>query len=424
MVHPAIVTSLVSKYDSMIEYIEVIMKIAVLYFDINQIGGVLQCITDMTSGFEKLGHTVDTYKLRYTETYKKPVLGRETKEKVLGSNLGIDSQVMWFGETQAISDTLEILNTYDQIIFQRGCPSQNSNAGREAGTSWQKVYKAKPPKYMVVHDPWMFKFYPWQLEVANKLEAICPIHLPSWNTTEDWPGRRVWIPFPVNFDPMKHKRPLVKRQDWVTMLCVWKPWNHPEILLRNMPNINADVRLYGKGLSYYYIAGDQKKRKKTYQNPDGSWLWESVDGESHYHGVIPTEEKWKVFGNSKIIISLASNASWPANTVRVVVEGIVARSDVCTYGDNIGVNDAGDDGLIPNNAVVLFKNKTKIYPKINRVLQNIEEYQEMVDVGREQVMSVFSDTAVCQSWLDLFEGKVDTAIRHNFTKVKRSKNVV
>lgn len=388
-------------------------KIAMVYFSMNQIGGVLQCLIDMKSGFEKIGnYQVDTFEVRYAgDVHKEPRLGVDMIENVKKSQLGVKNNFIWFGNDAVSDDGLAILNKYDIIIFQRGCPSMRSKVGRaDKEMTWIDYYEAKPPKYVVMHDPWMEKFYPWQKHVSDRIEAIAPIHYPSWNTTRHWDGRRVWIPFPVNFDPMLNSNYLYERKDLVTYLAVWKPWNYPDIMLRNIPDVDAEVRLYGRGIEYYYISGSKEKRKKKYQNEDGSWLWEEVDGESHHHGVISTEEKWKVFGDSKIVMSLAMNKHWPANTVRVVVEGIGSGAVVLTYGDNIGVDWEGNGSLIPRDAVVLLEDRNKIYPDINDVMNHIGDYQEMVDKGEEKTVDIFSDENVCSTWQDLFEGKTNYAI--------------
>ena len=77
----------------------------------------------------------------------------------------------------------------------------------------------------------------------------------------------------------------------------------------------------------------------------------------------------------------------------------------------VSQNDVGEGGLIPNDAVVLLPNKKKIYPEINEVLNNIGDYQEMVNHGRKRVIETFSDVNVCQAWLDMFGGDYSRAIK-------------
>ncbi|MFA5777627.1 MAG: glycosyltransferase [Parcubacteria group bacterium] len=125
------------------------MKIAIVVFNLSQIGGIATRACSTNNLLKGLGHTCHTFKIfdaKKNFKIKEPkIIGKGKNFKIECGELSI--------HVDKIKETMRILDGYDYIIFTHPCPHGSEN------NLWRLLYRTKPKKIVTVSDIYWNDYY-------------------------------------------------------------------------------------------------------------------------------------------------------------------------------------------------------------------------------------------------------------------------
>jgi len=142
------------------------MKIAMVAFPLEFVGGAKTMFYNVKQGFEDVGHQVGTYYIT-TNTTRKPEPGK--------NEYGIQN-ILGFEKPEWLRETSDTLNSYDYLLYIGGCPHLLKNYQKEG---WKKLYDVVDTSKVIVAiiDSYIRKYYPWLIDILeNKRVKVYTHH--------------------------------------------------------------------------------------------------------------------------------------------------------------------------------------------------------------------------------------------------------
>lgn len=235
-----------------------IENVAIVQFPLNGVGGIVTWNREIQKGFNRLGintmlfHAVPANKF-LTDPEKE--IEKERFTQLPGYHLNYNDN--------GIDESLQILNSFDVVIFSKGSPHPTKdNLSKKGIENWPLLYhKVKVPKVMIFHDANWEKTNPWLDEVKDSID-ICIAAQKKFNDSVDsYPARcdKYWDCFPMDFETI-NKLNLKQKQFYGILATQWIKWKNHYKLIPKLANIKVPMRLFGNGIEWYYI-----RKTKEYQ---------------------------------------------------------------------------------------------------------------------------------------------------------------
>jgi len=238
------------------------MRIAIIHFPINKVGGIDSWAINIQIGFRRLGHEVQLIHSTPQSRFKcHPTEGRTVSEKTIipGIHLGYRDEDM--------DDTLEKLNGYDLVMFLHAAPHPTkANLNYYDIENWKRLYKeVSKPKMSVFHDRNWTKTNEWITEVVDHVDGVlaaqhhfldCAQDYASHRST-DLPPIKVWWEYQPFDIPELDLDYVMKNKDFYGVVATqWIAWKNHKKFLPMLPEIEIPIRFYGAGMDYNYIVKD------------------------------------------------------------------------------------------------------------------------------------------------------------------------
>ncbi len=255
------------------------MKIALLLYPMNDLGGIINHTEDLAWGFKELGHQVDLYFLYWKKSIKETTITDEIVLDALvkqglwskgafgivsqqyGWNLSKEQKLCYLGEENT-KRTIGKLQQYDLLIWETSAPSiSGENKGNH---DWLKLYSSGVPNIGFIHDGNFRDGYPWLYAVMNQFHGLACVHDCAYNSAENIAIPRTLILNPQ--DITKHNSGWDYKQRWKGFLSLqtFKKWKHVDDLVRAIPYIKGSSNKYlaGGGIEYRYMTSKDKIKEE------------------------------------------------------------------------------------------------------------------------------------------------------------------
>lgn len=328
------------------------MRIAFITFEISNIGGITRWRNDLETGLQSLG--VETVEV--------------TPEK---------------------SDWT--IPEADGYIFTHACPRQTKTQGYDRW--WQSVYEAveDDPVYPVFHDPYWEDSYDWILEVQDTIDHIVSVQevVSESLDTMTLPWTQIRHPLDPSYATFSETKDPV-----VMSASMFKPWKNLDHLIRQVPEIELDVRVHGDGIEYHYMSGE--KRKDEYRNEDG-WIWDQAMSQDHfeYLGYSEFEVLLNTYDQARWICDLSRSDTWQGVINYTQLEPMLFGTIPIVYEDM--VNPFIED------LVWTIRDPEQIPRIVNDTPDS--ELRHQRHINRRWVEKHFGAEHIAQQWVDLIESE-------------------
>lgn len=228
-----------------------IEKIALVYFPMNDPGGIITWNREIQKGLNTLG--VDTMYFYATpgNSYgcdPNDDIKKERYTMIAGYHLSYSDK--------NIKDSINILNQFDAVIFTKISPhATQDNLNRPCIENWPLLYQeVKIPKLVVFHDALWFKTNKWSEEVAPFIDICLSAQKKFVDSVEAYPAKclKYWDYFPIDFESI-NKLDLTKKEHFGMVATQWIKWKNHHKLLPQLPKIKLPIYLYGAGMEWHYL---------------------------------------------------------------------------------------------------------------------------------------------------------------------------
>lgn len=330
------------------------MKIAIVSFPINDVGGINSWAENFIAGSRTLGHTVDFLHAQPGKTECDP------KYKIHKRRMSIlPGSSVRYGTNEEAALLVEKLNKYDFVLFLHGSPHPTKQfLSLKGHMNWKKLYDCLPPKVVIFHDANWNKTNSWLSDVADKIDLLIagqPFFIPS---SQIFPGRskKDW-----SFQPLivpQTIRPFLTRADRVIVATQWLGWKRHKLFVPHLDKITRRVRLYGGGIEYHNL----KKNDWPSTLVDHTVAQDPQDPCDHqrhsYFGFVPYEEVLEEFGTSQFALDLSDKGYVNMTHLEPLCLGANSIMSQRIFEKN--------DPKIPRELFVLFRSHEDLIQLISR----------------------------------------------------------
>ncbi len=250
------------------------MKIGLVLYPIQDLGGIISHVENLASGLKELGHEVGFHILYWQRTFFNSSSDKEIlKQKgwTYGNFCAVHQMNGWnakpyehklsyLGE-ENLEYTKEILSQYDLIIWEVPVPSKSKN--NEGNHRWTELYDVCPKNIAIVHDGNLFNI-PWICEIKEKLVGIACVHECAFNLAKSLDIPRALILNPQNLIGLENVYDYHKREQGFLSVQIFKGWKRADDLIRSIPYLSKGIRkvLAGGGIEQRYMVSKDKVKEK------------------------------------------------------------------------------------------------------------------------------------------------------------------
>lgn len=259
------------------------MKVLMNLFFLSKIGGVFTFHNNLKKGFEKIGAKVID---NYISANKKNINEEHYKKKY---NV---SHVCGFYTNEMLVKYKTIIEEFDPdiILFTYPCPTITSKFKEE---KWQELYRLSEFRCIpVFHEP--IDHIGWLKDVKQYIPVCLAVQekgVRGKNNIKELNDKKCYI---IDHPESTENADLYSdiKQKYSISTHHMKPWKHVDLIVRSIPNFNYPIKMTGIETEYYYMSGSLEKRKETYKDENGEWIWDKAinTGKLKYLGVITREE--------------------------------------------------------------------------------------------------------------------------------------
>jgi glycosyltransferase involved in cell wall biosynthesis len=401
------------------------MRILVLFYDLNNLGGIINHAEGLTGGLRALGHEVTSRLLVWKENIaSQPPNWRRSLASENGAiGVPFDQQAGWawppemrfpYAGKRNLQEWKAFANRFDLVIWQIAVPTmQGQNRGN---TDWLELYDLDVPQIAVVHDGNLRDGYPWISLISDKLSGAVGVHPCAYNSLKCLP-----IPRAMALNPQIDIAARVKAADvskhersgWLS-LQTFKKWKRVDELVRAtalMENTQAK-RLAGGGIEYYYMTSPDKVRPE-YLDANGNRIWDNALGNGmEYLGYLSNDQREMELHKSRFLI----DPSWSKKYApigdhfnRTVIDGLIGGCVPIARNLGVATNEKGVGEIFrPNeNYCMIPWNATpqEFAEYVDEFVAMPEKRRwEMLAEGRK-LLPLFDYRRTAQAFIDLADGK-------------------
>lgn len=278
------------------------MRIAIVNWPINDVGGINTWISNIHLGLTYLGHEVRIYhctpQLRYECHPTEPI--RKRRFCILpGDHLS-------YRDEDLLGQTIDTLNSYDIVIFGHTSPHPTaSQLNKPNSAGWMRIYSMVTAKKVVVfHDAKWRKTNEWFSDVRGQVDLAVAAQRHFMPSLRDWADGRcktIWEYFPM---PTVSPPPLIQpeeRSGRGIIFTQWIKWKNHRKFLPFLEKIITGFDLYGGGIEYHYAQsyGEMEFIRDTTAN------YGPEDARHVYHGFVPNNECMEALSRAHLAMDLS-----------------------------------------------------------------------------------------------------------------------
>lgn len=277
------------------------MKVAIVRFPINDVGGIDSYYINLRKGLERLGHNVHFYHC-VPQTRKK--VGYKTSREYIH-----EGEVLSFRTEEDVQEGVEILNWFDVVIMLHPGPHPVKGLrDTDWEDNWMQYYEGiARPIIQIHHDENWEKTNEWCSEVADECDLVVAAQHRFMPAVEDYPAscNKIWEYFPLDIPQQK---PVVLpgrnyfRGIVATQWLQWKGHKYFVPLLKQIaPHVTIDF--YGAGIQYHYLAKDGKLEDRIGIDHHAGY---NRGGRHPYHGFVEYDRVMEAMSQADFSIDLSS----------------------------------------------------------------------------------------------------------------------
>ena len=266
------------------------MKIALVLYPINDLGGIINHVENLAAGLRELGHSVNLHVLYWQTSFQNP---RFSDKELLrkgwsygsfgvvhqrdGWNLFPWKGKLLYKEKEDRKRTKEILSSYDFIIWETPVPPKgNQNRGNH---DWVELYSCTK-NIAISHDGNLGNI-PWICEIRKDLIGLACVHETSFNLGRKLDVPRALILNPQDLTGLEEVFDYEKRDNGFLSLQVFKGWKRVDDLLRAIPYLPRTgfrKMMAGGGIEQRYMVSKHKAKDKYFcRHEDDPDLSENIE---------------------------------------------------------------------------------------------------------------------------------------------------
>lgn len=273
------------------------MKIAIVRYPINDVGGIDSYYVNLRKGLERLGHEVQFFHANHQTRMKR---GHTTVRATIheGGHLSYRTQ-------DSARDCQAALNLFDVVIMLHPSPHPTRAVlDAPGGERWDMLYDIDPPIIQIHHDENWQKTNSWCSCVADKCAAVVAAQARFLPAVERYPSSapKDWLYFPLEVPNMLYSTE--DHEPFGIVATQWLQWKGHKDFIPMLPRVKTPIHFYGAGIIYHYLKKDGSF--------DGCLGLDRTDGERHsglpheYNGFVPYEEVQEEMSRATFSIDLST----------------------------------------------------------------------------------------------------------------------
>lgn len=335
------------------------MEVCLLSFEYSGIGGIARWEKDLKWGFEQIGVEVDHIEDINKESY-------------------------------------DSLPDHDYYILNQPCPWKDRKlSDEEQDRWWLNIYDEIKDSVVVAafHDPYWERYYDWAnealpMDVAIAVQDIVRESLTSFTAA----------PVGMIRHPLRHDRGelIHDKEDIIMSACMFKGWKNVDHFIHEVPFMDLESHVHGKGIEYHYMSGSMEKRKSQYRDEETyEWIWDRAEdsGKMTYKGFTELEELWETYRSARFAVDFSHSKNWEGVINYTQLEPMIYGAIPIVYQDT--VNKFIEDQVFTVHS----------HEDLPELVNNIEN--EKLDGMREDnynwVIENFGADNIAQEYVDLFK---------------------
>lgn len=402
------------------------MKVALVMWNMIDLGGILTYQSLLFKGFRSLGIDVNNF-------WISSVLKLRPKQKIPTEALkfGLDATmpVLGFEDSDDLSHTLKILNQFDLIVFLH---FGMRKAKRYKSENWMKVYKGlkHPMVFVLYHDPfWDKPNCKWVLEIVDKIDLAITMHHSGLYSLENFPKPSALIGFPMEIEGIAPNI-TEKKGNLAVQFNMFKAWKHNDVLIKASPEIltknnKLKIEIYGTGIQYHY-------GKKE------SWWAKAVECDRFsFKGRVPYEKVIKVLHKADFLINMAEGTYSPRLDRRTQGHPDYVTLEAMAYGViPIIRQEAFSPELFTEDQFIMLPytgygrrgDKKRLKHLLTDSLTKEMDYKKLTRIRRKNVYWIRNNYGydivakqIIRLWRQLATGKAATIQKNTAAELKRSR---
>jgi len=369
------------------------MKIGMCLFEITKIGGISTVEENLEYGLKENGHNVSHF-------YLSP-----NKKKLGESPIPFIKNVLGYMTDDMVNNTINVLSDFDVLIFDPPCPTITRSF---SSTNWQKIYKSEKltdKKIIISHDPYLRKYYPWILDVKDRIFGVGAIQNKGYTAFSKYFSNIVITNHFIDTSDIGLYPNL--KEDLVISPHQFKTWKHIDLFIRSVPHIKYNIEVYNGGIEHCYMSGE--KRKEKYRNKKGEWIWDNaIDHGMEYLGFV--DDILTPFKRSKCIVDLSVGEHGSILSKQGSYKSLnYVPIEAMKYASIPIVRDYSLlDDIITEDNVLLVDEKDIVKSTaslVNEAINNYDSYSDMIDRNFDVVKKNFDRKSNAKKLLSLLDGK-------------------
>lgn len=380
------------------------MKIALVNFPLLDIGGITTWDEAIGIGYQRCGHETQRFYAIPGHKYsckedKKAFIGKKYRR---GEKL--PAKVLSYGEKK-ISKSIKKLNEFDVVHFVHPSPHPTKGqVGTNNPLGWLELYaKVEAKKIVTMHDAYWDKTNKWFILARDHIDLLIASQYPHFEAVLRYPtvAQKVWSYFPIDVEGVelskRGKNPFgMVAHQWIK----WK--NHHKIMKALKGFDKCPIQLYAGGQEYHNLLSSGELQEFVGENQ----VEEERYGEAPhtYFGYVKHEKLTKVY--SKALFSIDGSQRGYNNYTHF--EPMLYGAISFVHEDVMG----GEYNTLPEDCVVTY-NWENLQEKIEHLVENPKEYNEMRKKAYNFVVEHFACELVAGTILDSLKGACDNESGHS-----------
>ena len=321
------------------------MKVLMPIYQIQDYGGIINHVENLTAGFKQIGVEVDIVQMcpkhRVINVASKK---NDWQRRPEGTGYLFNQARGWSGipkvpylDPKARNKFREDSLQYDAVLWHIPVPTKNKD--NKDVSVWRELYHPHANHYGVIHDGNFPHLYPHLHYLRWCFNGLICVHEAAYHSTVNTginvPTTMIVNPFdltewqkdPEAYAPMKWQY-----RSGFASVQVFKAWKHVDQLIRAIPHMrNNEKKLVGgAGIEYRYMTSYDKCKDK-YKDELGNRIWDNaIQYDMKYLGVIPNADFYNHLKQAKLQIDPSwskrysqSGAHFNRTTIEAMVCGAV-----------------------------------------------------------------------------------------------------
>ena len=310
------------------------MKIGIVLYDINQIGGIINHTEVLAKGFKELGHSVDLKMISVVKNRK------EVDENSLGKSYAKGEFGLWYDQfygwkttnnenlyLKDVEKIKETLSKYDLIIWSVPViPLSNKNFSDF--DEWREFYNIPVKQLAIIHDGNLQKFNSHFLEIQDKITGVACVHSCAYETSSILKVPRALILNPQIIDPIKDPD-WDKKEKGFLSLQTFKALKRVDDIIKSIPFMDKDIfkGVAGEGVNLHYMKTNNLDKVKKQYMVNGVPIWKTaLENGMEFLGLITNVQRDDYLRKYRTLIDASENDyynSFGGHFNRTVIEAMI-----------------------------------------------------------------------------------------------------